>query len=340
MGISVRTRSFGVRRLTISLVVLLLMAALPAMGQRLDRGAPLPPELRGLSDRLALFQSVLARDFGLDAIYVGGGSSRAVLDAIYFGKELKTRDVDLFAVPGRKVTARFAGTIGARLKATYPQPLELADLEKRPRGNGQLAGRAAARYNAGFGVFLKEPGGDVFDLSLYHTRADLGLNGALNVDTIMIPLRAGETLWQHVEKMRGMSYGKAVRQGLVVDDHAGYKGWQQNRLSVAHPDELRSKPVLWAIRAARAFGKAGYENLPRAVTSAVKDGEHRYRVRPSLKLVKRYMQRLLDDPHADRELKMVKQTGVLQQHGGVVRLLGSPSRWTPERLRERLGEKR
>ncbi len=323
-------------RLRLVILLLLPLASGPALGQRLRKDAALPAAVHDLSARLAALQRVLEREFGLRELYLGGGSSRAVLDAVYFGKELRTRDVDLFVVPGRKVSERFVATVAERLRAESATPLSLSSLEKRPRGNGALAGPAAARYNAGFGFFLTEPGGDVFDLSLYHTRGDLALNGAFDIDTIMIPVRAGETLVRQLERLRGKGYGQAVREGLVVDRHRGYRSWQQNRLRVAHPAELQSKPALWAIRAARSFGKAGYESLPAEVVKNLALGDERFHVRPPLKLVKRYLERLLNDPQPERELKLVKQTGVLQRHPGVVRLLGAPNSWTPEQLRARL----
>lgn len=335
--LNLRPENNAVLRPRLALVLLLLsLASGPALAQRLGRDAALPPSVHDLSGRLAALQRVLEREFGLGELYLGGGSSRAVLDAVYFGKELKTRDIDLFVVPGRKVNERFAATVASRLQAGIATPLVLSSLEKRPRGNGALAGPAAARYNAGFGFFLTEPGGDVFDLSLYHTRGDLALNGAFDIDTIMIPVRAGETLAKQLERLRGKSYGQAVREGLVVDRYQGYRSWQKNRLRVAHPAELQSKPALWAIRAARSFGKAGYESLPAEVVKNLAVGDERFHQRPPLTLVKRYLERLLNDPHPERELKLVQQTGVLARHPGVVRLLGAPSTWTPEQLRARL----
>jgi hypothetical protein len=322
-----------------ALLLALALASTTAAAQRLAPDAKLPPEVRSLSDRLALFQRILDHEHGIKQIFVGGGSSRGVLDAVYFGKPLSARDIDVFAVRGRKVTRAWAGGVAAELQGASPVPLALSDLEPRIRGNGRLAGAAASRYVAGHGFFLKEPGGDIFDLSIYHTPYDLGLNGLLNIDTVMIPLASGETLAQRLEKLRGISYARAVREGLVVDDHAGYRGWQRNRLRVVHPDELRSKPALSSMRLARSFGKAGYQRLPHEVARTLREGEARFRARPPLKLVTRYLARILNDPRADRELKMVKQAGVLEQHAGVRKLLGPPASWTPEKLRARLEKK-
>lgn len=317
----------------------LLLLGTPSQAQTLRRDAPISPELRALSDRLAVVQHVLAQELGVKQIYVGGGSSRTVLDNLYFGKPLQTRDIDLFVVADRKVTPAYAQSVANRLLAAQSQLVQQGGMERRPRGNPAVSPRESAHYNAGYGFFLRQPDGEVLDISFYHTPADLGLNGCLNVDTVMIPLRSSETLGAVANKLRGKSYPQAVRRGLVVDDHDGYRGWQDNRLTVAHPAELTSKPVLWTIRLARSFGKAEYNELPKDVVDLLRKGDAQVSTRPRTQLVSRYMQRLLEDGRADVELNMVKAAGVLQHHAGARRLLGSPRSWQPDTLRARLAAK-
>jgi hypothetical protein len=318
----------------------LLLLATPVQAQELRRDAPISPELGALSDRLVAVQRLLAQEFGVKQIYVGGGSSRTVLDNLYFGKPLQTRDIDLFVVADRKVTPAYVQRVASRLLAAQPGQVVLQGaMERRPRGNPALSPEASARYNAGYGFFLRRPDGEVLDISFYHTPADLGLNGCLNVDTVMIPLRNGATLGDVANELRGKRYAQAVRRGIVVDDHDGYKGWQENRLNVAHPAELTSKPVLWTIRLARSFGKAEYNELPKEVVDLLRQGDAQVSTRPRTQLVSRYMRRLLEDGRAEVELKMVKDAGVLQHHAGTRRLLGSPRNWQADKLRARLAAK-
>jgi hypothetical protein len=327
------------RSLLLAVLSLGLLLGAPLRAQRLAASAPISPELRALSDRLAGVQAVLARELGIKELLIGGGSSRAVLDNLYFGKPLDARDIDLFVVADRKVTPGLMRKAAARLQAAWPGQQLQGDAELRPRGNPALPPRQSARYNAGYGIFLREPTGEVLDLSFYHSRQDLGLNGCLNIDTIMIPLRGARSLTAVAESLRGKSYTTAARAGLVLDEHDGYRGWQDNRLEVAHPAELTSKPVLWSIRLARAYGKASYNELPAGVVELLREGDAQVKTRPRTKLVSRYLQRLLDDKHADVELKMVRQAGVLQSHAGVRRLLGAPSRWSVDNLKQRLTPK-
>jgi len=230
------------------LVLVLVSSGAPGLAQTLAKDAPVPPRLETLSDQLAIFQRRLHDEHGIDQIYIGGGSSRTILDAIYFGKPLQSRDVDIFVVPNRKVTRRWAGKIADDLKAGFPGELSLQGPEQRPRGNPALPEDRRYRYNAGYGFFLKQPNGEIFDISFYHRPADLDLNGCLNVDTVMIPLRSDETLAQLVDKMRGRRYATLARKGVIHDRYGGYKGWQKKRYKVVHWAELESKPELWSIR--------------------------------------------------------------------------------------------
>jgi len=326
------------RRLSVLLPLLVLLTS-AAQAQTLRRDAPISAELRGLSDTLSGVQRLLSREYDVKQLYVGGGSSRTILDHLYFGKPLSTRDIDLFIVADRKVTAPFVKRVADQVLASDPSLVLQGAMERRPRGNPALAPAESGRYNAGWGFFVRRPSGEVLDISFYHTPADLGLNGCLNIDTVMIPLRSTETLSDVAGKLRGKSYAKAVRRGLVVDDHDGYKGWQENRLKVAHPAELTSKPVLWTIRLARSYGKAQYNELPREIVETLRRGDAQVESRPRSQLVSRYMQRLLEDPRADVELKMVRDAGVLQRHAAARRLLGSPRGWEVETLRARLAAK-
>lgn len=317
------------------LVLVLVSSGAPGLAQTLAKDAPVPPRLETLSDQLAIFQRRLHDQHGIDQIYIGGGSSRAILDALYFGKPLQTRDIDIFVVPNRKVTRGWAGKMAEDLMAGFPGKLALQNLEQRPRGNPALPEDRRYRYNAGYGFFLKQPNGEVFDISFYHRPADLDLNGCLNVDTVMIPLRSNETLTQLVDKMRGRRYATLARKGVVHDRYSGYKGWQKNRYKVVHWAELESKPELWSIRLARSFGKAGKKRLPAEAIARLHAVDRRHTKRPSRTLVVRYLSRMLADPNAEAELEMVKQAGLLDTKG-VTRLLGPSQSWTVTSLRDRI----
>ncbi|NUM41768.1 MAG: hypothetical protein HUU45_09080, partial [Leptospiraceae bacterium] len=75
------------------------------------------PELTAISNRIEEFRANLAQHFGIKDIFVGGGSSRAILDHLYDGKPLEMRDLDIFVVAGREVTEDWARSIGQKLES-------------------------------------------------------------------------------------------------------------------------------------------------------------------------------------------------------------------------------
>jgi len=298
-------------------------AVAPASAQELARSAEPGGELGELSAQIEGIQSALRHQLGLDRISLGGGSARAVLDAIYFGKPLDPRDVDLMVVAGRQVSASDARRIGRALERAIPGA-RLVGVEPRPRGNPRLPPAESQRYNAGHGIFLSI-GGRRFDVSLFHQQEDLDLNGALDIDTIRLPLDRGRTLLDTFDRMRGLSYRRAVKAGLVSDPHRGYRAWQRNRLRVVHPAEIESKPALWSIRLARSYGRAGYREMPDQVVGLLRRAAAANDNQPDPELVKRYLGRLLEDPRADSELEWVVRTGLIDQ-GAIASHLRRPTR--------------
>jgi len=290
-------------------LLLAVASAAPAAAQELSRDAEPGRVLSELSAQIESIQGALDRDFGLDRISLGGGSARAVLDAIYFGKPLDPRDVDLMVVAGRQVSAADARRIGRALERAIPGAT-LVGVEARPRGNPRLPPDESHRYVAGHGFFLSI-GGRRFDVSLYHQQEDLDLNGALDIDTIRLPLDGGRTLLDVHDGMRGLTYRRAINAGLVSDPHRGYRAWQRNRLRVVHPAEIESKPALWSIRLARSYGRAGYREMPDQVVGLLRRAAAANDNQPDPKLVKRYLGRLLGDPRAESELAWVARTGLI-----------------------------
>jgi hypothetical protein len=319
------------RILALAWLLIALAGAVPASAQELARSAEAGGELRELSAQIEGIQTALGSQFGLDQVSIGGGSARAVLDAIYFGKPLDARDVDLMAVAGRQVSAADARRIGRALERAIPGAT-LVGVEPRPRGNPRLPPAESHRYIAGHGFFLSI-GGRRFDVSLYHQQEDLDLNGALDIDTIRLPLEGGRTLLDLHDGMRGLTYRRAVAAGLVSDPHRGYRAWQKNRLRVVHPAEIESKPALWSIRLARSYGRAGYREMPDQVVGLLRRAAARNDNQPDPALVKRYLGRLLEDPRAESELAWVARTGLIDRAYLAPHLGGAKSRRIVSRSR-------
>ena len=307
-----------------------------ALALRLPDNYKVAPEVRNLSQRLLRLQRALKRDLGIDGLSIGGGSARDLLDAVYLGKPLAMRDLDLVAVAGHALAPQEVQRVGQVLKSAMKDVGDVSPVESRRRGNPFLPEPQRYQYNAGFGIFLNAKDGLIYDLSLFHGPRALNLNGALNIDTIRIPLRRGRSLEQQIQHWRGRSYSDVVRHGLVVDAHGGYGGWQRHDLRVAHATEVASKPVLWTIRLARSFGKAGYRRLPVEVLKLLRKSDQKNSGRPAPQLIARYVARLLADKDSAREWAMVKQAGVLQSHASARAVLGKPNEWTLQRVAARV----
>jgi len=279
--------------------LLLLLAAGPAPGAptarptlEVARDAKPPPGLTKLSSQIEDIQKVMATRFGINTVYVVGGSARAVLDASYGFAPLSMRDLDLFAVSNtpdritRRMTDKVAGELSGLGYRRRP-------VEERLRGNPAL-GLKGINYNAGYGVFLNRPGDrTTVDLSLLHSEQAFRLNGPLNIDRIRIPIRAGETLVDVWRRMRGKPYQQVVRDGVVMDRSDGYLGWRTGKLRLVNTGDLWADVERMKPRIVKSYLKAGAKMPARLVRELRAIPQLRPR-QPDLEL--RYVQRVLDLP--------------------------------------------
>lgn len=233
-------------------------------------------------------QQKLRSQFGISRIFIGGGSSRAFLDHLYYGSPLEMRDLDIFVVADRRVDRGFAEQIGKALESENLGRYSAKDLRPRPRAN----------TIAGYGFFLLN-GPAVIDLSIFHSMKALRLNGILDVDQIMIELRHPESLTDW-----------AQNPSAVLDDRFdGYLHWVQKHPSIVHWMNIESDPLLTAIRVVRALSKAHalLNDQDRAkLQSLIKSS----RVKSRLQMV-RNLAKLLEDPTSAEELEQILQLGVI-----------------------------
>lgn len=304
--------------------LLLLLATDPTPAARptleLARDARPPAGLAKLSSQIEDIHRVMATRFGINTVYIVGGSARAVLDAAYGFKPLSMRDLDLFAVSNtsdgttRRLTDRVAGELTGLGYHRRP-------VEDRLRGNPAL-GRKGVNYNAGYGVFLNRQGDPTtVDLSLLHSEQAFQLNGPLNIDRIRIPIRAGETLVDVWRRMRGKPYRQVVRDGVVMDQSDGYVGWRTGKLRLVNPGDLWADVERMKPRIVKSYLKAGAKMPPRLVRELRGMPQLRPR-QPDLEL--RYVQRVLELPlpQAAEGLSLLRKLGSPILNDG--RLRGSP----------------
>jgi hypothetical protein len=216
-----------------------------------------------VSERLALLQKALFELCGIETIYIGAGSSISLLDHCVYGDEIAMRDLDIFACLDAEVTREFAFELGQKLQQ-YDEDLGIFsehDVRPRRRGNPGLTGDDSQNYNAGFGLFLIDSEDELLDLTLFHSRDDMLLNGILDVDRIRIPLTPTERLADKLQPIKRHD-PSSVRFAGIEDEHGGYDNWTQRSARVVNRFDVFRAPLLTSIRIIRSFAKHGQPALP------------------------------------------------------------------------------
>ena len=269
-------------------------------------------EWRYVSQSLREVGAMMKEKYGIDRLYVGAGSARAILDTIYFGAPLKMRDLDVFAVADRPVDRAFAVQVGQSLDSPAVGELSTGDIRPRPRGNPNLPPEEQRKYNAGFGLFWQE-GPNIFDLSIYHGPEDLRLNGIFDMDTVLIPISSDESLADVVERLTNRSYAQAVEDGIVVDTSNGYVGWVQASPKIANWTEVERDPLVQVLRVIRNYGKSGTAEMDPATQKRLYDlSNNQDHPTNSLQIV-RALKKVLGDKVAAEELKMASTTALFDR---------------------------
>lgn len=269
-------------------------------------------ELERLSFRIASLQQGLKSKFGIEKCHIGAGSSRAILDHFYFGKPLKMRDLDVFAIRGQQVTKEFATTIGRTLESEELGAFKSEELRQRPRARIISKNKIEGGYNAGYGFFWINENQDIIDLSIFHTAEDLQLNGLLDVDRIILPLEAGVTLVDFLASKVGCYSAEQISDSGVIEDRfQGYASWIKGSASFINSNELERDPIVATIRSTRAYAKLN-QDLPDEFIKRVQDKIATIEIRDEFQWI-RNVSKLLDDEDPIRELKNIERAGVIKQ---------------------------
>lgn len=220
-------------------------------------------ELNALSAWIERIQKLAQTEFGYGSLWIAGGSSRTILDHVYFKKPLKMRDLDIFFVAGKKEEEATAWRLADRIEEAGIARFERRVIRPKSRVNPHLPEAEQLGYKAGFGIHLVHDTFPILSLSIFHEMKDLELNGIMNVDKIMIRLEAGKTLTTFCgTELVWTPYWKLTQQNVIEDKFNGYEAWVEKRPEILNWLSLKVEPPMKSIRVLRSFAKCGHSELP------------------------------------------------------------------------------
>ncbi len=233
-------------------------------------------ELIALSEWIGRIQKLAKKEFGYGTVWIAGGSSRTVLDHVYFGKPLKMRDLDLFFVAGKREEEATAWRLAEGIEKAGIARFERKKIRPKSRVNPHLPpGKASNQqlgYKAGYGIHLVHDTFPILSLSIFHEAKDLELNGIMNVDKIMIRLEDGQSLAGFVKNVLGTTpYWKLAGDGVIVDQHEGYLAWLEKKPEILNWLSLSVEPPMKSIRILRSYAKCGYSALPETIQTQFRE---------------------------------------------------------------------
>lgn len=250
---------------------------------------------------------MLKENFGIEKVYITGGSSRTVLDHIIYDDPLVMRDLDLAIVLDETVSPEMASKIALKLESEEVGIFSRKDLRPRPRGNPNLEGQAKFNYNAGYGFFWKREE-KITDLTIFNDKSAMDLNGILDVDRVIIPLSSDDNLLEMSHKIKATKPEELQKNALIIDKNNGYRSWRLKKPNIINMAELERDPHQVATRIVRSFGKLSSEKMPKEsidiLTKELKET-------PSIKKfqILRNLMKLLDDKNYLHELKTLFEIG-------------------------------
>lgn len=267
-------------------------------------------ELNALSDLLWELQQKLRKRFGIREIFIGGASSIAILDHVWHFDPLTLRDLDIYVIRGEAVDRDYAESVAAALQSEKLGVLAPAGVTPHIRGNPALPFPECNHYQSGWGFDLLRPGHTV-DVTLYHSEADVPLNGIFSLDMVKLQLLTDQSLVDRVTaELRRYSYESLLVRQVIRDPHGGYADWRKRRPKVINWHEIDRDCVVSSVRVVRTLGKLGCENVPSEILRYLRPRLER---RPQFSSEKFAvaLERVKSDSASVVEKRMLRQVGTL-----------------------------
>lgn len=264
-------------------------------------------ELKKLSEKMKALQAAL-REFGVEEFFIGGASSIALLDHVWYRADLVMRDLDIYVVRGQKVDESWARALAARLESKELGALASSGVTPHIRGNPHLAAPDRYHYQSGWGFDLLHS--DVsFDLTLYHSEAEISLNGLFDCDMVKIRMRTDQSLRDLItEELNRFSYDALMVKGVIYDPHGGYASWKAREANLKSWHEVERDPVVQTVRVVRTLGKLGYRHVPAEIMRRLRPQIER-RPEYSREKLEKALRRVENDPWVTEEKRMLRELG-------------------------------
>jgi hypothetical protein len=260
-------------------------------------------EVHRLSEWLAPVQEVLLRH-GYRRLYIGGSSSREILDHIFFGAGIALRDLDVYLLKHATVRAEDISVLCDDMRDLGFGGI--GPVREKRRANPALQGAARYQYLAGYGVHLFSQENPILSLGVLHHDSDLALNGLFDIDTTLLVVDNDRPFHRYAAQV-----ARGRRPNLVLDPHDGYRAWRQRSPQVVHWTEVERCFARNSFRLVRGLAKASRLRLPTRLAD-----DYRER-RPETVLIDdpvelhRDLLKVLGDRHWAEELAMLAQLGAL-----------------------------
>lgn len=296
------------------ILAVVLMGALP-LGRSWAQ-APNTPQAssqitaqeREFSKELALILKLAQKHFKVSQISIGGGTARALLQRVFLNEPFVFRDFDLVFSADQQVTPESAKAFGQELEQKGLGKFSLENLRSRPRYNRYDKDAVVAKkHNAGFGFFVMSPTNTEYDISIFHSKQDLSLNGIMDVDRFQVVLTPEVSLADVVQDPELL-----LRQ--IVDPENALPRLLKNKIPrVANWWEVVKDPAMVAIRVVRTLAK--FNGLPMdEVTKAKISKLVRQDIEGNPLQIARNFLKLLEDPFWLSEYKQLVEIGLFTHH--------------------------